>query len=151
MHAHCSLVYLSCSSFWCLTAFCHGLTVQPHAGVKAQLMVRLLKHFGLTHPCSAPLQIVAQHQCHASGILRCVNKLAYTTGHSVCNSVYTDMVTRLAGLNSHVQLGDTSSPLPLETRHFANSLVSRALPQLQALYGPLAAFQQLAFPPTAPP
>ena len=118
------------------------------AGAKPQLMVRLLEHFGLSHPCSAPLQVVAQHQAHAAVILNTVQELGWHHTHPHCHGWHPlcqHLVDRLhTRLGSHKEAvlgalwsGEFQAPMSGPARAYANRLVCEAMPQLQTMYGGL--------------
>ena len=114
-------------------------------------MVRLLAHFGLAYPCSAPLQVVAQHLCHAAVILDHVRDLGYHVPHSysrhpLCQHLRDRMHARIRGRSAAAHLSScTDEQACLQSgpaRAYANQLACEFASQLQAMYGSLESFHQ---------
>ena len=140
------------------------LKVVLPAGIKAQVMVRILERFGLDCPCAAPMLVVAYSNIHAAVVLGAVHSinakttLSYeqpdqriTASHaSLCQQLCAQLDQPLPNSESsawqlcrkYVRFED--SCMPAGVRSVANAAAAAAIAQLQGAFGSLKYFLQLA-------
>ena len=124
-------------------------------------MVRLLARFGLSHPCSTPMQVVAHTDMHTFVVLaglcsitaRCpgMRKEPEITAEqdAVCQKLYDQLVAALGPqsyLGSKHSIWGVSKDLrvPAELHGTANAHAQAAVPELRAAFGSFKHFLQLA-------
>lgn len=90
-----------------------------YAGTKAELMTRILQRFNLSHPCSAPLQLVAHTNAHALRLLRTVHGMAMCITDSPGPTTWKGVILRLDQYTSdelrpHVRCPSPGSKYPAQ-------------------------------------
>ena len=116
-------------------------------------MVRVLKHFGLSRPCSAPLQLVAHRQAHTQMVLRGIFRAHMLDGEdprifvAQGHELYQQL---LLGVPSALDLAlkyPLSFHFSAELQGVAEGKASAAIPRLRAEFGDLQLLQQLGTEP----
>ena len=109
-------------------------------------MIRILARFGLSHPCSAPLDVVAHSNMHAmlllSGIRRVSRRArqewenqALTSAEvSVCQQLYVQ----------HVKAISKEMVKAMSSRHSMETIAHVAAPQLAAVFHSFGDFEVLS-------
>ena len=72
-----------------------------YAGTKAELTTRILRQFHLSHPCSAPLLVVAHLHAHALRVLRTAHALADCVPIESLSNPFALLVRFIAALTPH--------------------------------------------------
>ena len=116
-------------------------------------MARILQRFGLSHPTSAPLLIVAHVHNHLlriySTLASLISRLGYGAqqhrqlGAQLVNQAAFEASIDLSASVRHHLLGRGSSLSPAD-RSAVEKTATIALPLLQAEYGTMSCFQQAA-------
>ena len=126
-------------------------------------MVRLLARFGLSHPCSAPMQIVAHTNMHTFVVLAGLRRITsrYGNGHwkvpeitadqnALCEKLCAQYVDPLAPYNSwsgrsHSVWGyQEDLRMPAKLRGTASGFAKASVPELRAAFGSFKHFLQQA-------
>ena len=117
-------------------------------------MIRILARFGLSHPCSAPLDVVAHSNMHAMLLLSGIRRVSRRARHewenqaltpaevSVCQQLYLQHVIskEMVKAMSSTNYGMVSADL----RHSMETIAHVAAPQLAAVFHSFGDFEVLS-------
>ena len=131
------------------------------AGTKAELMVRILARFGLSHPCSAPSLVVAYSRINAMQLLSGIHavwaraKRAQAWGNhtlsseqiSECQQLYTRIVeNRPEEMVATISRAYINEHLSTDMKHLIEAEARLLAPRLAAAFGSLKVFLEILHP-----
>ena len=116
-------------------------------------MIRVFTHFGVSCPCSAPLNVVAQRQAHANTVLRGIirtvcrqeNDPRISAAQLAAALDMEPLFRKISISLDNALLYPNRHQVPEELRSTAEEKAKTATPRLQAVWPDFKLFQDLAF------
>ena len=115
-------------------------------------MVRILKHFGTSYPCSAPLHLVAHKQAHASTVLRGICEIRHcvtepcpsAAQRAAARELHAQLLSKIPRSLEYALVLPRRVQIPVELRSTAEEKAKTATPRLQEAIVDFKTFQQWA-------